>query len=448
MTTFKELGLSRHLLSALTAEGLSTPTPIQAQAIPPQLENRDVIAIAQTGTGKTAAFLLPMLDMLCQRRERNRPKSCRFLVLSPTRELALQIERNARELSGSLNPRTVILVGGVKPGPQIQKLKGGTELLIATPGRLEDLLSQNALQLGDVETVVLDEADQMLDLGFYPAIRRIMGKLPAKRQTVMVSATMPAKIKSLAAEFQNDPLTVAVAPAAKPIDRIEQSVQFLPKEQKRERLTQLLQTEDVTSAIVFTRTKRGADRLCKQLVNAGIGACAIHGNKSQNQRERALSQFRNGETPVLVATDVAARGIDIDDVSHVFNFELPNVAEAYVHRIGRTARAGKSGQAISLCDASEKELLADIEKLIGRKIRSSGNKDIAPAPETQGRPKQKPEGMKAKAKPASRRKRSRKTTSGTGSVPQERSHRGGHPLSDVGFLRNSGCRTSSSTRVA
>ncbi|WP_321396637.1 DEAD/DEAH box helicase [Emcibacter sp.] len=456
MTTFKELGLSGHLLSALSAEGLSNPTPVQAQAIPPQLKNRDVIAIAQTGTGKTAAFLLPILDILCRRNEKSGPKSCRFLILTPTRELALQIERNAHSLAGNLPLRTVCIVGGVKPGPQIQKLKHGADIVIATPGRLEDLFSQNAIGFGKVETVVLDEADQMLDLGFYPAIRRVMGHLPKQRQTVMVSATMPAKIKSLAQEFQKDPQTVAVATAAKPIDRIEQSVKFMAKENKRGTLIELLQAKDVSSAIVFTRTKRGADRLSKQLVAAGIGAGAIHGNKSQNQREKALLLFRNGETPVLVATDVAARGIDIDDVSHVFNFELPNVAEAYVHRIGRTARAGKSGQAISLCDPSESGLLADIEKLIGNKIRRAGGNDPAPTERTaRDMPERKHTAAKAKPRPASRRGGPRKNVSRTesprqGASEQGMTGQGSHPLSEIRFLKVPGSNTSTQkqTRVA
>ncbi len=446
--------MSRHLLSALSAEGLSNPTPVQAQAIPPQLENRDVIAIAQTGTGKTAAFLLPILDILCRRSEKSRPRSCRFLILTPTRELALQIERNALSLAGDLPLRTVSIVGGVKPGPQIRKLGNGAEIVIATPGRLEDLLSQNAIGLAQVETVVLDEADQMLDLGFYPAIRRIMGKLPKKRQTVMVSATMPAKIKSLAQDFQKDPQTVAVAAAAKPIDRIEQSVKFMPKEDKRAALVDLLSGHDVSSAIVFTRTKRGADRLSKQLVAAGIGAGAIHGNKSQNQREKALLLFRNGETPVLVATDVAARGIDIDDVSHVINFELPNVAEAYVHRIGRTARAGKSGQAISLCDPSESGLLADIEKLIGARIKREGGN----VPASIGRParnmsERNNTGVKAKPRRVSRKRKGgpRKDVARTDSPRQGTSvQEGSHPLSEIRFLKSSGnnASTQKQTRVA
>ncbi len=340
------------------------------------LAGQDILGTAQTGTGKTAAFVLPLLHGIATGRRHAGPKRCRALILVPTRELATQIAVSIRTYGQLVRPSTAIVVGGLKPGPQIRALASGVDIVIATPGRLEDHLGTGAIRLDRTATVVLDEADQMLDLGFAPAIRRILGQLPKDRQTVLLSATMPKQIRSLARDHLTRPAEIAVAPVSKPIERIDQSVLWTDRAAKRDRLIDLLSRTDVERAIVFTRTKRGADRVSRQLGKAGLSSAAIHGNKSQGQRDRALDAFRKAKVPILVATDVAARGIDIDGVSHVINYELPNVPEAYVHRIGRTARAGASGIAISLCDPSERGLLKDIERLIGRPLdagKADGN---------------------------------------------------------------------------
>ncbi len=391
------LGLAEPLLRALTAEGYTTPTPIQAKAIPPLLAGADVLGIAQTGTGKTAAFVLPLLDRLAGTRQR-RPaaRSCGALILTPTRELANQIAEAIRGYGRFLRPSVAVVVGGAKPGPQIRALAAGVDIVVATPGRLLDHMSTGAIRLRETTAVVLDEADQMLDLGFLPPIRRILATLPTPRQTVLMSATMPKAIRALARDFQNAPVEVRVAPAATPVARVAQCVIDVEKAAKRRVLTALLGDDEVTRAIVFTRTKRGADRLHLHLRKAGLAAGTIHGDKSQGQRERALRSFRSGRTAILVATDVAARGIDIDDISHVVNFELPHVAESYVHRIGRTARAGRAGVAISLCDPSERGLLRDIERLIGgpleRQVEVAGGgfeaaPARAPAPSSEAAPR-------------------------------------------------------------
>lgn len=372
MTKFTDLGLTETLLPALAAEGYIIPTPIQHQAIPPLRAGHDVLGIAQTGTGKTAAFVLPLLDRLARDRHAPRAKQCRALILAPTRELAGQIADNITRYGRDLRPRTALVVGGVKPGPQIKALASGVEILVATPGRLEDHLATGAVRLDKTDVIVLDEADQMLDLGFLPAIRRLMTRLPGDRQTVLFSATMPKPIRALARDFQQNPQEIAVTPAARPIERIEQRAIAVTAGAKPGLLMDLLAAEDVTRAVVFTRTKRGADKLCRTLDQAGLNAAAIHGNKSQAQRTKTLTAFRAGHTPILVATDIAARGIDIDDVTHVINYELPTVPEAYVHRIGRTARAGKTGTAIAFCDADERGLLRDIERLIGRTLLDDG----------------------------------------------------------------------------
>jgi ATP-dependent RNA helicase RhlE len=368
LTTFKDLGLAEPVLNAVLAEGYETPTPIQEKAIPVMMTGRDVVGIAQTGTGKTAAFVLPQLDRLARDRRRPQAKSATVLVLAPTRELVSQIAESIRVYGRSLNPSIAIVIGGAKPGPQVRAMARGVDFLVATPGRLLDHMETGAINLKDVTTVILDEADQMLDLGFMPAIRRIMGRVPAKRQTLLFSATMPQQIRKLADDFLNDPVQIAVAAASKPIERIEQTVIFVEKTAKPRLLASLLKDGSIERAVVFTRTKHGADRLCQQLDRAGIEAQPIHGNKSQGQRERTLSAFRDGSLSILVATDIAARGIDIDDISHVFNYELPHVPEIYVHRIGRTARAGKSGHAVAFCDSSERSLLRDIERLTGIRI--------------------------------------------------------------------------------
>ena len=370
MLKFSDLGLSAPLLGALAAEGYAAPTPIQSQAIPPALSGRDLCGIAQTGTGKTAAFALPILQRLATMPQRPAPHSCRALILSPTRELASQIADSFRAYGVHLPLSTAVVFGGIPIGPQRQKLAHGVDILVATPGRLLDLIDNRALALSSVSELVLDEADRMLDLGFIHALRRIVKLLPRQRQTLLFSATMPRAIAALAEDYLDNAVKVVVAPAATPVERIEQGVMFVASEQKRDLLVTLLRDAAFTRVLVFTRTKHGADRVVRYLVGTGVEATAIHGNKSQPQRERALAGFRAGRARVLVATDIAARGIDIDDVSHVINFELPNVAEDYVHRIGRTARAGDKGTAIAFCSEDERPYLRDIERLTRRSIPS------------------------------------------------------------------------------
>ena len=363
MDNFHGFGLAAPLTAALVKLGYARPTPIQAQAIPPLMKGRDLVGIAQTGTGKTAAFALPILHKLATDRRPAPKGGARVLVLSPTRELASQIAQSFRDISGELRLKVAVVFGGVPHGAQIRALQQGLDVLVATPGRLIDHLDARVAHLGAVEFLVLDEVDQMLDLGFIKPIRRIVRELPKRRQNLFFSATMPSDIRGLAGELLNDPVEVAVTPAAKTADRVEHSVVFVDTTKKRDLLVELFADATMSRVLVFTRTKRGADRVAKALDEAGIDASAIHGNKSQGQRERALAAFRGGKTRVMVATDIAARGIDIDSVTHVVNFELPEVAEAYVHRIGRTARAGNGGQAISLCDHEERDLLRAIERL-------------------------------------------------------------------------------------
>jgi ATP-dependent RNA helicase RhlE len=363
MTQFSDLGLSKPLLDALAKKGYTKPTPIQAQSIPPLLLGRDLCGIAQTGTGKTAAFALPSLQTLSNNPRVAAPKTCRMLILSPTRELAAQIAESFRDYGRQYRLRVDTVFGGVPIGRQIKSLSTGLDILVATPGRLLDLIDQRALTLRDVEIFVLDEADQMLDLGFIHALKRIDQMLPKKRQSLFFSATMPKAISELGARFLNDPVRVSVTPAATTAERVEQYVTFIHQKEKQALLNIRLRDEDIDRALVFTRTKHGADRVVKNLQAVGIGCAAIHGNKSQPQRTAALQALRAGQIRILVATDIAARGIDVSGISHVFNYELPNVAEQYVHRIGRTARAGKSGIAISFVDHDERAYLRDIEKL-------------------------------------------------------------------------------------
>lgn len=372
LTQFEALGLPEPILRAVAAEGYSAPTPIQAAVIPAMMDGRDILGTAQTGTGKTAAFTLPILSALADERGRPQPKTARALVLAPTRELAAQIADAVKTYGRHLHISVALVVGGVKPGPQVRALARGVDVLVATPGRLEDHMGGGAVSLASTRIVVLDEADQMLDLGFMPAIRRILGRLPKERQTALLSATMPPPIRALASDFLRKPAEFAVSPASRPVEAIHQSVRQVDAADKRTVLLDLLADPQIERAIVFTRTKRGADRVSQHIAGAGHNAAAIHGNKSQGQRDRALGGFRDGSVKILVATDIAARGIDVDGVSHVFNFELPNVPEAYVHRIGRTARAGKSGIAVSLCAPDERPLLKDIETLIGRRLTADG----------------------------------------------------------------------------
>ncbi|MCA1297371.1 DEAD/DEAH box helicase [Stappia indica] len=388
MTTFSDLGLAEPILKAVAAEGYTSPTPIQAQGIPAILSGSDVLGLAQTGTGKTASFVLPLLHRVCQQKGRPQPKTCSSLILAPTRELAAQIADSIRAYGQKVRHSSTVVVGGARPMPQIRNLARGIDIVVATPGRLLDHMSTGAVRLDQTTTIVLDEADHMLDLGFLPAIRKILAALPAERQTVLLSATMPKPIRALADDFLRNPQEIAVAPASKPIDRIEQKVLLIERDAKRQALVDVLNTENMERAIVFTRTKHGADKVAQHLERAGFSSAAIHGNKSQGQRQRALDAFRSGRTPVLVATDIAARGIDVDGVSHVVNFELPNVPESYVHRIGRTARAGKSGFAVSFCDRSERPFLRDIEKLIGKTLVE--REDDGPMPSKGRKPSRRP----------------------------------------------------------
>jgi ATP-dependent RNA helicase RhlE len=369
LSTFSDFELAAPILEAVAAEGYTTPTPIQSQAIPQVLRGRDLCGIAQTGTGKTAAFALPMLHRLSSAPARRSAGTCRALILSPTRELASQIADSFRAYGRELPLSTAVVFGGVPIGAQQRRLASGVDILVATPGRLLDLIDRKSLTLSRVEILVLDEADRMLDLGFIHALRRIVKLLPRQRQTLLFSATMPRTIASLAEEYLDDPVKVAVTPAATTVELVDQGVLFVPSDQKRDALATLLRDPAFERVLVFTRTKHGADRVVRHLSAAGIGATAIHGNKSQPQRERALAGFRAGGSRVLVATDIAARGIDVEGVSHVINFELPNVPEDYVHRIGRTARAGAAGVAISLCSEEERVYLRDIEKLTRLTVR-------------------------------------------------------------------------------
>lgn len=368
MTKFSDFGLAEPIQKALAAEGYETPTPIQAQAIPHLLAGRDICGIAQTGTGKTAAFALPSLHQLSGNPRPTPRNGCRMLVLSPTRELASQIAESFSTYGRFLKLSVATVFGGVPIGRQIRMLERGVDILVATPGRLLDLIDQRALQLRDVEIFVLDEADQMLDLGFIHALKRIVPMLSRKRQSLFFSATMPKTIAELADKFLTDPVKVAVTPVATTAERVEQRVTFCNQGEKQALLTLSLGDPAFERTLVFTRTKHGADRVVRHLLGAGIQADAIHGNKSQPQRERALAAFRAGKSRVLVATDIAARGIDVDGVTHVINFELPNVPEQYVHRIGRTARAGAAGLALSFCADDERPYLRDIEKLTRQKV--------------------------------------------------------------------------------
>ncbi len=379
MTSFNDFGLAEPILRALTEEKYVTPTPIQDQTIPLALAKRDVIGIAQTGTGKTAAFALPILNHLVNKRVRPAQKACRVLVLSPTRELSGQIADSFRAYGRHIRPLAIELaIGGVPINRQVRAMSRGVEVLVATPGRLLDLVNQRAVTLNQLEVLVLDEADRMLDMGFIHDIKRIIAMLPKERQTLFFSATMPQEITRLADQMLRDPARVAVTPQATTVERIAQRVIHTDKAAKQSLLAELLKSEQVDRVLVFTRTKHGADKVVRGLQKSGFTAEAIHGNKSQNQRERVLAAFRGGSLRTLVATDIAARGIDVDGVSHVFNYDLPNVPESYVHRIGRTARAGAEGIAISFCDHEERGYLRDIERLIRMSIPSTDRRTGKP----------------------------------------------------------------------
>jgi len=399
--TFQDLKLIEPIQRALQTAGYEHPTPIQAQAVPPALLGRDLLACAQTGTGKTAAFTLPILQLLQQSvSAQAAQRKPRALILAPTRELAIQIGESIDSYSQFLSLKHTVIFGGVSQKIQVRKLQSGVDILTATPGRLLDLMGQGFIRLDDIEFFVLDEADRMLDMGFINDIRKVIRALPTKRQTFFFSATLPSKIQVLAREILTDPVSVQVDPVSSTAERVGQSVYFVPKNRKRNLLLHLLREEDIPEALVFSRTKHGANRIVRELTKKGITAEAIHGNKSQGARQQALKNFKNRKTRVLVATDIAARGIDIEELSHVINYDLPNVSETYVHRIGRTGRAGFSGVALSFSDQEERAYLRDIEKLIGKSIEviaghpfeSGSNEEPKPSQSApkQGRPGSKP----------------------------------------------------------
>lgn len=415
--SFQNLGLSQPLLAALAAKNYTQATPIQTQAIPTVLTGRDLLGIAQTGTGKTAAFMLPSLQRLAADRPQSlRPGQIRMLVLAPTRELASQIAASAEAYGANLRTTVGVIFGGVANAKSVRTVQRGLDVLVATPGRLLDLVDQRALDLKNLEILVLDEADQMLDLGFIHALKRIVKIIPAKRQTLFFSATMPKAIQTLADQYLTNPAQVAVTPVATTAERVEQRVTFVNQGEKTALLTMFLQTQEIDRALVFSRTKHGADKVIRMLEAAGIKANAIHGNKSQPQREKALAAFRDGSVPILVATDIAARGIDIPGVSHVINYDLPNVPEQYVHRIGRTARAGATGIAIAYCDGEERAFLRDIEKLTRQKLTVEelpggfnqaveAMKRLKPAPKGDG-------GERGRERPPQQNQRNRRNVSG------------------------------------
>ena len=367
---FNELKLEKNILKALKEAGYSEPTPIQQQAIPPVLEGRDLMGCAQTGTGKTCAFSVPIIQRLAK--SEGKKGTIRALILTPTRELALQIYENVCQYARYMPCSAAVIFGGVSQVPQVEAIERGVDILIATPGRLWDLMGQKIVKLDKTEFFVLDEADRMLDMGFFPDVKRIVKFLPKKRQTLLFSATIPAEIADLAEKMLHEPEHISVTPSAKPADKIEQQLYFVEKQEKRELLPDIIRQSNVHQVLVFTRTKHGADKVARDLNRAGIKTKSIHGDKSQNQRQRALADFKECKIAVLVATDIAARGIDINDLPLVINFDLPNIPETYVHRIGRTGRAGQEGTAISFCDRSERPYLKDIEKLIGKRIPVAG----------------------------------------------------------------------------
>lgn len=369
--TFDQLGLAAPILSALREFGYENPSPIQEKAIPPVLQGRDVLGCAQTGTGKTCAFAAPILQRLGASRAEGHsdaPRPLRALILTPTRELAIQIDESFRQYGKHLPLRTVAIFGGVGQGPQVDQLKAGTDILVATPGRLIDLHGQGFLHMENLEILVLDEADRMLDMGFLCEVKKILAWLPPKKQTLLFSATMPPEIRGLADSLLSHPVKIAVSPVSSPVEAIDQKLYYVDRGNKSRLLATLIREEGVRNALIFTRTKHGANKVAAELGKAGISSAAIHGNKSQSARIQALADFKSGKINALVATDIAARGIDIDQLSHVFNYNLPDVPETYVHRIGRTGRAGREGAAISLCEYGEKDMLSSIEKLLKKPI--------------------------------------------------------------------------------
>jgi len=401
-STFDGLGLIEPLRLALKAEKYLKPTPIQVQTIPLLAEGKDLLGIAETGSGKTAAFALPILQRLSLQRLPRVPSSPHALILAPTRELASQIDQRFRAYGRGLPLRTAVIFGGVNQHHQVKALKAGVDILIATPGRLLDLCNQRHIRLDRVSILVLDEADRMLDMGFIHDVRKIVAQCRRDRQTLLFSATMPAPIAKLAHDILTDPIRVDVAPAKIAVDRITQGVFFVDAKEKRALLEDLLTDRAMDRVLVFTRTKRGADRVCKNLAQAGLAAVALHGNKAQNARVRALDSFRQGRVRILVATDIAARGIDVPNISHVVNYELPNEPESYVHRIGRTARAGAEGAALSFCDHSERSYLKAIERLMGSSVTVAEHRLATSSPAPHRQP------ARSEAIPAANRHRSRR----------------------------------------
>lgn len=366
--TFKELNILEPIHKTLDEKGYIHPTPIQEQAIPLALNGKDILGLAQTGTGKTAAFSIPILQQLCQHRERQAKRQIKALILTPTRELAIQISDCIKEYGKYTGLRHTLIYGGVKQNDQVNSLKAGTDILIATPGRLLDLINQGFINLRSVRHFVLDEADRMLDMGFVHDIKRILPLLPREKQTLLFSATMPQAIATMSKSIQRDPVKVEVTPVSSVVDTVEQYIYFVEKGDKKNLLIDLLAKEKKQSALIFSKTKHGTDKIARLLCKAGIGSEAIHGNKSQNARQRALSNFKENKIRVLIATDIAARGIDIDKLELVINYDLPDVPETYVHRIGRTGRAGNSGTALSFCASDEKLMLKNIQRLTGKKL--------------------------------------------------------------------------------
>jgi ATP-dependent RNA helicase RhlE len=419
LNSFASLDLIEPLRRALRAQNYKTPTPIQAQAIPPLLAGHDLLGCAQTGTGKTAAFLLPVLQQLAATLDSG-PPEIRALILTPTRELAAQIGESFKSYARYLDLYHLVLFGGVNQRPQVAELRRGIDLLVATPGRLLDLQQQGYVDLNKVEFLVLDEADRMLDMGFIRDIRKVLALLPKERQNLLFSATMPEPIVKLAGAFLNQPVRVDVDPQAITVERIDQRVMFVTRGNKKRLLRSILRSSEVESAIVFTRTKHGGNRVVKELAEAGLEAVAIHGNKSQRARTRALNGFKSGAVRVLVATDIASRGIDIEGVSHVFNYDLPNLPESYVHRIGRTGRAGRGGAAIAFCDESESEYLRQIEKLTGTPLAVVEGHEWHCAAAVPGDGSRRAQGQRPGAPSRGRRR----TTRRAGSSPRARAGQG------------------------
>jgi ATP-dependent RNA helicase RhlE len=408
VSAFAELGLTERLVRALHDARYDIPTPIQQRAIPPLLDGFDLLGIAQTGTGKTAAFALPLLQNLDEDGIRPDPRTARALILAPTRELALQIADSFKTYGRHMGLRQAVVMGGVAQRPQVEALRRGVDILVATPGRLLDLVNQRCVDLSACDYLVIDEADRMLDMGFIRDVRKIVAMLPEERQSLLFSATMPAEVARLAGAILYQPERVEVAARTVAVERIDQQVHHLPAAAKRDLLSKLLDAPELEKVIVFTRTKRGADRVARGLARDGVAAEALHGNKSQNARQRALDNFRKGRSRVLVATDIAARGLDVDDVTHVINYELPHEPESYVHRIGRTARAGAAGVAISFCDASERKQLLSIERLIKTSLRVVGAPAADAVPSSAGQAKAGKGDGRRSASRARKRRRSRR----------------------------------------